>query len=221
MRVNLVLIGPPGGGKGTQALRLTTRFGIPHISTGDMLRQAIRDGTPLGREVDATIARGELVSDDLMIRLVRERLAQADAMTGFILDGFPRTQAQAEELDRLIAAPLIVAHIDVPAEAIIRRLRSRRICESCGITQSVSDPDAPPESCPYCGGTLVRRNDDDTATVQHRLANYAAFAEPVVAFYEPRPGFIRVDGLRHLDEVTHSLVNGIRRAAQRLSGGGD
>src|SRR5688500_1784989 len=158
MSVNLVLIGPPGSGKGTQALRISRRYKVPHISTGDILRQAVRDDTPLGREVAATIASGALVSDELITSLVKVRLSRADTRAGFLLDGYPRTVAQAHVLDALQPV-FIVAHIDVPDDEIIRRLGSRRICRSCGLTQSVTEDD--PGDCPYCGGTLARREDDD------------------------------------------------------------
>jgi adenylate kinase len=215
--VNLVLIGPPGCGKGTQALRLAKRFGIPHISTGDILRQGVRDGTPIGLQVGATLARGSLVSDALMAELVRERLGRTDTASGFILDGFPRTVVQAGVLDEIMdGAPLVVALIDVKDEEIVQRLSSRRICESCSLTQSVSDPASDQaESCPYCGGTLVRRGDDDAATVRHRLATYASFALPVIAHYRTRPGFVSVNGLQPLEDVTRELVAEITRAAER------
>jgi adenylate kinase len=213
MPVNLVLIGPPGSGKGTQALRLAKRFSIPHISTGDMLRRAVRDGSPLGQTVGAIIARGELVGDDLMADLVRDRLAKPDTARGFILDGFPRTVAQAQVLDRLMnGMPLLIILIEVADDDIVRRLSSRRVCESCRITQSVSEAgNMPAESCPYCGGTLVRREDDDPGTVRHRLATYASFADPLIAHYRLRPGFISVDGQQRLEDVTAALIREITK----------
>lgn len=211
MRLNLVLMGPPGSGKGTQARRLARRYGVPHVSTGDILRQAVREGTPLGREVSAVMASGSLVSDDLMANLVRERLARADAASGFILDGFPRTVVQARALDAITdGTSLIVALIEVDDDEIVRRLSSRRVCESCGMTQSVSGPDEG-ASCPYCGGRLARREDDAPDTVRHRLSTYAEAAGPVIAYYKGRPGFITVDGLRQPEEVTAALVGGIDR----------
>ena len=216
MSVNLVLIGPPGSGKGTQAIRLAKRFAIPHISTGDILRQAVRDGTPFGKEVSATIARGSLVSDTLISDLVRERLAQPDAASGFVLDGFPRTIVQAQVLDQIVGgAPLVVVLIEVTDEQIVQRLSSRRICQSCKITQSVSDPaEGHIESCPYCGGALVRREDDDAQTVRHRLTTYAVFAEPLIASYRSRTRFIAVDGLQSPEAVTKALVHEITRAVK-------
>jgi adenylate kinase len=218
--VNLVLIGPPGCGKGTQALRLSRRFSIPHVSTGDILRQAVRDGSPLGQEVAATITRGELVGDTLMADLVRARLQRQDAAGGFILDGFPRTVAQAQILDEILdGRPLVIALIEVADDEIVKRLSSRRICESCNITQSVSDlSDGEAESCPYCGGSLVRREDDTSETVRNRLATYAAFAEPVVRFYRPRPTFLALNGLDQPEQVTRTLVREISRAAELLRG---
>jgi adenylate kinase len=210
---NLVLIGPPGSGKGTQAARLARRYRIPHISTGDILRQAVRDDTPLGRQVAETIARGSLVSDDLISDLVRQRLAQSDARAGFLLDGFPRTVVQAHVLDHLLGdATLIVILLEVDSEEIVRRLSSRRVCRSCNLTQSVSDDsELHGEACPYCGGTLIRRDDDDPETIRHRLATYASFAGPVIAHYRTRPGFIAINGLQPPDDVTAALFAAIDR----------
>jgi adenylate kinase len=194
-------------------VRLARRFGIPHISTGDILRQAVRDGTPLGKQVAATIATGSLVGDELMADLVRDRLARPDTKPGFLLDGFPRTIVQARLLDQLLAgAPLIVVLLDADDDEIVRRLSSRRICESCKLTQSVSDAaDGNGESCPYCGGALVRREDDEPATLRHRLATYAETAEPLIAHYRQRPTFISVNGLQRPEEVTSALVREIMR----------
>ena len=217
MAVNIVLIGPPGSGKGTQAVRLAGRYSVPHISTGDILREAVRSGSPLGREVAGIIARGSLVSDTLISNLVRERLAQPDAAGGSILDGFPRTVVQAQVLDEIMnGRPPLVVLIDVPDEAIVQRLSSRRVCESCRLTQSVSDvADGRVESCPYCGGRLVRRDDDEPATVRRRLATYASAAGPVIAFYRSRPEFISISGLRPPDQVTSTLVSEIDRRLKR------
>jgi len=206
MRLNLVLIGPPGSGKGTQAVRIAEQYSIPHISTGDILRAAVRAGTELGRQVADTLASGGLVGDELMTELVRSRLSQPDVERGFILDGFPRTVVQAEALDAMVRSPLVIALIVAPDEEIVERLGKRRVCGSCAITQSVyADTEEQIDPCPYCGGTLVRRQDDEPATVRHRLATYARFAEPVVAYYRPRGTFCAVDGLRPPHEVTVAL----------------
>jgi adenylate kinase len=216
-RINLVLIGPPGSGKGTQALRLAERYAIPHISTGDILRAAVRARTPLGLQVAATLASGALVSDGMMTQLVRERLSRRDVARGFVLDGFPRTVVQARALDEMPPAEsLIIALIAVEDEEIVRRLGSRRVCDQCRITQSVSGvADAHGESCPYCGGVLVRRQDDDPETVRHRLATYATFTDPVIAYYRSRPVFGAIDGLQPPDAVTDALSQHIDRVAGR------
>ena len=179
--LNLVLIGPPGSGKGTQAVRLARRYRLPHISTGDMLRQAVRDETPLGLQVAATIA-ASLVGDELILSLVAERLSRRDTEQGFLLDGFPRTLNQASVLEKL-RDELTIVHITASDDEIVKRLSSRRICESCALTQSVSNG-GNSEDCPYCGGRLVRREDDDPDTVRKRLATYAAFAGPLLELYD-------------------------------------
>lgn len=216
MPLNLVLIGPPGSGKGTQAVRLAEHYGIPHISTGDILRAAVKAGTDLGRQVADTLASGGLVGDDLMTELVRSRLAQADVGRGFILDGFPRTVVQAQALDRMVS-PLLVALLEAADEAIVKRLGKRRVCGSCGITQSVdADTDEQIDPCPYCGGTLVRRQDDDPPTVRHRLTTYATYANPVIVYYRSRPTFGSVDGLQQPPAVTAALRRLIESKAPKL-----
>ena len=212
MPVRIVLIGPPGSGKGTQAVRLAKRYAIPHISTGDMLREAVRSGSPLGRKVGALISSGALVSDELISDVVRERLARADAMAGWVLDGFPRTVVQARTLDELTDDELLIALIQVSDDEIVTRLGRRRVCNSCRLTQSVSDPSDPQaDDCPYCGGTLVRREDDNAVTVRHRLATYAEYAAPVIDYYRTRPGFIAIDGARQPEAVTTELLTATTR----------
>jgi len=217
--VNVVLIGPPGSGKGTQAVRLAERYGIPHISTGEILRSAVRAGSALGRQVADIMASGSLVSDELMTDLVRARLKEPDVAPGFVLDGYPRTVGQAEALDGMMrGAQMIVLLIEVPDGEIVRRMGTRRVCDSCRLTQSVADafhPDSEP--CPYCGGNLVRRPDDEPATVKHRLATYAAFAAPVIAHYKSRPGFGAIDGTRHADKVTASITSHIDTCLTRFT----
>ena len=211
--VNVVLIGPPGCGKGTQAVRLAERYGIPHVSTGEILRGAVRAGSELGRQVADTLVKGSLVGDDLMTDLVRERLAQSDTARGFVLDGFPRTAGQSRALDEMMGTALmIVVLIDVPDSEIIRRMGTRRVCDACRLTQSVSDalhPDSEP--CPYCGGNLVRRPDDEPETVRHRLATYTAYAAPVIEHYRQRPSFAIVDGRQHSDLVAAAMAAHIDR----------
>ena len=211
--VNIVLIGPPGCGKGTQAVRLAEKYGIPHISTGEILRSAVRDGSELGRQVADILTKGSLVSDDLMTDLVRARLQEPDTEPGFVLDGFPRTLGQSRALDEMLAGrSIIIILIDVADAEIVRRMGTRRVCDACRLTQSVADafhPDSEP--CPYCGGNLVRRPDDEPETVRHRLATYAAYATPVIEYYKARPSFAVIDGLRHSDKVAAALAGHIDR----------
>lgn len=190
----VVLLGRPGSGKGTQASRLATELGIPQIATGDILREAVQSGSDVGRRAKATIDAGGLVSDELMIDIVRERLARPDAAAGFILDGFPRTRRQADALDAMLdgRGTLRVLHIAVPEEEIVRRLGARRICGSCGVT---APPDTPPDAaCARCGGTLVTRSDDTADVIRRRLTVYEREAAPLVAYYRERPGYVEIDG---------------------------
>lgn len=205
MERNLVLFGPPGAGKGTQAVRLARRWGIPHISTGALLREAVKADTPLGREVKAVIESGRLIDDSTITRIVEERLKQSDARRGFLLDGFPRTVPQAVELDR-IASPLIVIELVVPEAEVLRRLAARMVCSECGAN---AQDDRPYASCHDCGGPLVPRADDEEAVVRKRLEVYRAQTQPLVDYYSSRPTFRRVNGDQLADAVTADLVRAI------------
>jgi adenylate kinase len=192
MGLNVIMLGPPGAGKGTQAERFARAQGVPKISTGEILREAVHSGTSLGRLAMKTMDEGRLVGDDVMIAIVRDRLSQPDAQQGFVLDGFPRTVAQAEALDRMLAGrePLIVVEIRVPEEELVRRLRGRRVCGECGLAEPAVDG----QQCPRCGGPWVQRSDDDEAVVRARLKVYDKDTEPVVEYYRGRPTFQRVNG---------------------------
>jgi adenylate kinase len=207
MSLNLVMLGPPGAGKGTQAERFAREHGIPKISTGDILREAVAAGTPLGKIAKASIDAGRLVSDEVMIGIVRERLARADAINGFVLDGFPRTVPQARALDEIMAGrdPLIVVNIDVPAEELVLRASKRRVCRQCGFTTTVGDGRA---ACPRCGGELSIRSDDAADVVRERLSVYERQTKPLIDFYRTRPTFRRVNGNQPPD-----LVAAERRSA--------
>jgi adenylate kinase len=198
MPVRLVVLGPPGAGKGTQAARFARQRGVPWISTGAMLREAAQTGTPLGRVAKSIMDAGQLVSDDVVIGIVRERLEQGDAARGFVLDGFPRSLPQARALDALIddRAPLVIVDIEVPEDVLVARLQARRICRNCGwnATPGVL-------ACEKCGGPLVQRSDDDAEVVRERLRVYARSTRPIVEFYEKRPTFRCVDGDQTLDAV--------------------
>ncbi|MEE4275019.1 MAG: adenylate kinase [Thermoleophilia bacterium] len=185
---NVVLLGAPGSGKGTQAERIVARYGLPHISTGDMLRAAVAAGTEMGREAKRFMEAGELVPDEVVIGCVRERLAEGDTGDGFLLDGFPRTIDQAERLDALLADAgrglTHVIQLDVPEDELVERLAGRRLCRACGKGYHVVfDPPAREGVCDVCGGELYQRADDDEATVRNRLAVYRAQTEPLVEYY--------------------------------------
>jgi adenylate kinase len=213
--LNLVLMGPPGAGKGTQAERFAIDHGIPKISTGDILREAVQDGTPLGRKVSAAMNRGELISDDVIIGIVSDRLSRKDAARGFVLDGVPRTVAQADALDGLLAGrgPLIVVEIQVPDDMLVARVRSRRICEDCGRTVSAfGDDPKHVERCETCGGKLVTRADDGEAIVRDRLKLYWSETQPMIAYYHTRPTYRVVNGAEPPERVREALVKAVASA---------
>lgn len=211
--MNLIILGPPGAGKGTQAERFARAHGIPKISTGDILREAVSADTDLGRAAKATMDEGKLVSDEVMIGIVRERLARPDAARGFVLDGFPRTVAQAEELDRMMQGrgPLIVIKMGVPPEELGRRLGHRRVCGKCGFT-SASDSES---ECQRCGGPLVQRSDDEDDIVRKRLQVYERETKPLVEYYRKRPTFRSIDGNRPPAEVAEALEAAVAAVAAK------
>ena len=207
--LNVVFMGPPGAGKGTQAERFAEEHGIPKISTGDILREAVAAKTPLGLEVKSLMDRGELVGDGLIIGIVKERLARPDAQRGFVLDGFPRTVPQAVALDALLAdrGPLIVIEIQVPDDELVRRVVSRRICSQCGRNVSAFDADGKAMArCSYCDGELVARADDNESVVRDRLQVYWRETQPMIAFYQPRPGYRAIDGAQAPERVRDAMV---------------
>lgn len=187
--LNVVLLGAPGAGKGTQAERIVARFGLPHISTGEMLRDAVARGTPMGREAQRHMESGGLVPDEVVVGVVRDRLAEPDTAVGFLLDGFPRTVPQAEHLDAMLGrsgrAITHVVLIDVPEDELVRRLAGRRLCRSCGKGYHVEfDPPRTENVCDVCGGALEQRSDDNEQTVRNRLAVYREQTEPLIGYYD-------------------------------------
>ncbi|MFO0509943.1 MAG: adenylate kinase [Gammaproteobacteria bacterium] len=210
--MRIVFLGAPGSGKGTQSQRLVERHGIPQVSTGDLLRAHVRDGTELGRRAKSVMDAGQLVDDATILGMVRERLAAPDAARGFILDGFPRTGPQAEGLEQMLAAigqPLDAAVLfDVDSELLVKRISGRRTCQDCGRVFNVHT--APPPSPPPCGGQcetprLVQRPDDKEETVARRLAVYDEQTRPLVGFYEQRGLLRSIDAEGDLPTVTARL----------------
>jgi adenylate kinase len=209
---NVILLGGPGSGKGTQAERIVARFGMPHISTGEMLRAAVAQGTEMGLAAQKAMEAGELVPDEVVIGVVRDRLAEADAQDGFLLDGFPRTIAQAERLDAMLheadRAVTQVILLDVPEDELVVRLAGRRMCKGCGKGYHVVfDPPKVEGVCDECGAALYQRSDDNEETVRNRLGVYRAQTEPLVGYYEGH-GVLKTahGGGKMPDEVFEQVV---------------
>ena len=214
--MRIVFLGAPGSGKGTQAQRLMQSYGIPQVSTGDLLRAARKAGTPLGLKAQAAMDSGGLVSDDIVLELLRERLAQPDAQRGFILDGYPRNVAQAQALDRLLGEMKVpvdrVLLFEVANEELVRRISGRRTCRKCDKVFNVfSSPPAPGERCPKDGQhDLFQRPDDTEATVAKRLAVYDEQTKPLISFYGQRGLLRRIDATGGLDAVTTRLRDALK-----------
>jgi adenylate kinase len=212
--VRLLIIGPPGAGKGTQARRLADLLTIPHIATGDLLREQVAAGTDLGRQAKGFMDRGDYVPDEVMIGMIRERLDAADAAGGFLLDGFPRTDVQAKTLDALLEETGrdldTVLLLEAPTEEIVRRLSGRRTCPECQRAYHMDDdPPRTDEVCDDDGAKLVQRSDDDPETVRHRLSVYEERTAGLVGFYAERGLVRKVDGTGTVDEVSERIDEGI------------
>ena len=210
--MNIILMGLPGAGKGTQASEIVKKFPIPHISTGDMFRKAIKDETNLGKEAKSYMDRGELVPDEVTVGIVKERISEDDAKKGFLLDGFPRTIEQAEalnsivsELDREIDA---VINIEVPEEELMNRLTGRRICEKCGTTYHlVFNPPKVDGICDIDGGKLYQREDDNPETVSNRLSVNVKQSKPILEYYNEKGVLKNIDGSKDIEEVTNDVID--------------
>lgn len=225
MALNLVMLGPPGAGKGTQAERFAREHHIPKVSTGDILREAVHSGSELGTAVKAMMARGELVGDDLIIGIVRERLSRPDAVNGFVLDGFPRTAPQADALDVITAerGPVICVEIQVPDEELVRRVRARRVCDDCGANADAFEhksDELPPTcqntaECRSRGPRWVVRSDDSETIVRERLKIYWRDTRPMIEYYSARPTYRAIDGKQSPEQVREALVAAVASALGR------
>ena len=222
----IVMLGRQGAGKGTQCVRLSRHYVVPHISTGDMLRTAVKEGTEFGKKAEAFMAAGELLPDDVMVGIVDERLERDDTRgRGYILDGFPRTVAQAEALlDITAQRPIdLVVNLDVPVDVVLARLAGRRVCVDCGANYSTEQRPKHDWTCDVCGGDVVQRDDDTEAAIRRRLDLYEQQTAPLIAWFEERGLLATVDGLGELDAVAARLVRTIdrrREETQRRSGEG-
>ena len=209
MALNVIMLGPPASGKGTQAVRLARARGIPKISTGDILRETAQTGSELGLRAKALMDRGELLGDAEMVGIVKERLAKPDAANGFILDGFPRTVPQAEALDRMLQGqPLVIIDLAAPDSVLIHRMEGRRVCSACAAN---AEPDAiATASCARCGGRMITRADDgDESVRRHRLEVYARESQPLLEYYRSRPTFRSINGAQAPERVAADLNTGI------------
>jgi adenylate kinase len=212
MRMKLVLLGAPGAGKGTQAKKLIEKYKIPQISTGDILRKAVADGTPLGKEAKSFMDKGELVPDSVVIGLVKERLGQDDCNNGYILDGFPRNTSQAETLDTVLSdmgSPLDIAlSVDVDKDVLMKRLTGRRTCKGCQQMYNVHF--SPPQKdgvCDKCGGELYQRDDDKEETIKNRLDVYEKSTAPLIDYYGNKGILKSVEGVGNIDEIFNKVVS--------------
>ncbi|NLM11603.1 MAG: adenylate kinase [Clostridiaceae bacterium] len=209
--MRLILLGAPGAGKGTQAVNISQKLNIPHISTGDIFRANIKEGTELGRKAKEFIDQGLLVPDDLTISIVKDRLNKADCEKGFLLDGFPRTIPQAQQFDVALKGMGVelnaVVNLDVPDDVIVKRMAGRRVCKGCGMTYHISSN--PPKSegtCDSCGEQLIIRDDDKEQTVLERLKTYHEKTEPLIDYYEEKGLLLHFDGTKDIMETTSEII---------------
>lgn len=212
--MQIILMGPPGAGKGTQAAELVKNLGIPQISTGDMFRAAVKEGTELGKKAAECMKSGALVPDEVTIGIVKERLSKEDCAKGFILDGFPRTVEQADALEKILSDLNLkldkVLNIHVPAEDLIERAVGRRICKKCGATYHVKFNPSKGKECEKCGGELYQRADDNAETMKNRLSVYEESTRPLIEYYKKLGKYTEIDGRQAIDKVTAELIAALR-----------
>ncbi len=210
--MKLIIMGPPGAGKGTQATIIAERLGIPHISTGEILLENIREGTPLGKRIKKYYEKGELVPNDLIIEIIKERLSFSDCLQGFVLDGFPRNLTQAEELDKITQIDMAI-NILVSDEEVIKRMTGRRICE-CGAYYNLNIPSLRPkkdEICDKCGRKLIQRPDDNEKAIKERLKVYTEQVKPMIEYYKHKGILKNIDGSGTVDEVSQSILEALKQ----------
>ncbi len=213
--MNLLIMGPPGGGKGTQAEVLVRELGVTHISTGDMFREAVKEGTEMGKKAKEYMDKGQLVPDEVVIGMVKERLSRPDCARGFLLDGFPRTLAQAEALDTTLKEMGIkldaVININVPRQPILERLTGRRVCRNCGATYHIKyNPPKVEGKCNNCGGELYQRSDDTEETVNKRLDVYEAQTQPLIEYYAKKGLIKDINGNQDIKKVSEDMLASLR-----------
>ncbi len=196
--MNLILLGAPGAGKGTQAVQIAEKYSVPHISTGDIFRKNIKEQTPLGIKAKSYIDRGQLVPDEVVVEIVKDRLSWEDCKNGYLLDGFPRTIAQAEALDKITEVGTVI-NIAVDLQKLMQRLTGRRVCADCGESYHISSFFG--SKCSKCGGKVIQRDDDKEETVKSRLDVYVKQTAPLIEYYEKRGKLVSVDGMQSIPEV--------------------
>ena len=218
--MRLVLVGPPGAGKGTQAEFISAHLGVPKISTGDIFRANVSQGTPLGQQARAFMDAGDLVPDEITVGMVRDRLAEDDTRKGFLLDGFPRNVPQAQTLDDLLLSagtPLdVILELVVDDDEVVRRLSGRRTCRNCGHVWHVDfDPPSVEGVCDICGGELFQRDDDKPETIRHRLEVYYEQTAPLVSYYAEKGLLVGIDAMGPVDDVTDRAISSLRPFGRR------
>ncbi len=214
--MHIILMGPPGAGKGTQAEMMAKEFSVPHVSTGDIFRSAIKEGTEMGKKAKEYMDKGALVPDEIVVGIMKERLQKPDCAEGVLLDGFPRTAEQAEALDEVLQELGMsidaVVNVEVEDEELVSRLTGRRVCQKCGTTYHVKhNPPKVRNICDHCGGELYQRSDDTVETVKERLSVYNRQTKPIIDFYQRKGLYVSVDGSQKINEVSEEIKEKLKK----------